>query len=70
METSILILAECEQSGFNGQANMAWGPRLVRGDYSNYQIVCLPVGPAQSAFSNMRNEIKSGIGVKPLVSVQ
>ena len=57
-------LGECEQSGFNGQANAAWGPRQVRGDRSNYQIVRLPVGPTQSAFK----EMKSGIGDDPLVS--
>ena len=52
-------LAECEQSRFNGQANTAWGPRQVRGNHSNFQIVRLPVGLAQSAFSNTawQNEI-------------
>ena len=29
------------------QANMVWGPMQVRGDRSNFQIVRLPVGPAQ-----------------------
>ena len=39
-------------------ANIAWGPRQVRGDRSNCQIVRLPVGPAQSEFSDiaLRNE--------------
>ena len=39
--------------GFIGQANMALGPRQVQGDRSNFQIVCMPVGPAQSAFSDI-----------------
>ena len=45
--------AECEWNGFKGQANTAWGPRQVRDDRSNFEIVRLPVGPAQSVFSNI-----------------
>ena len=46
------VLRNADRAGFNGQANTAWGPRQVRGDHSNFQIVCLPVGPVQSPFSD------------------
>ena len=45
------------------------GPRQARGDHSNFRIVRLSIGPAQSAFSNIENQIKSGISIKLLVSV-
>ena len=68
-------LAECEQSGFNGQANTAWpGSKagLDRGDRSQIvkRIVRLPIDPLNPHFSDKaRNEMKSGISEELLVSV-
>ena len=39
---------------------------LVRGDRSNFQIVRLPVGPAQSAFSDIAKR-KLGSAIKAIV---
>ena len=36
------------------RSNVVHSPRQVRGDRSNFQIVRLPDGPAQSAFSDIQ----------------
>ena len=79
METSISMmtlpipfhlrcLAECEQSGFNRQANMAWGPRQVRGDSIHIFKLCACLLDPLNLHSVMWR-IGNEIGDELLVSV-
>ena len=47
------VLLNANRAGATGKRNTPWGPRQVRGDRSNFQTVRVPIGPAQSAFSDI-----------------
>ena len=42
-----------KETSISMMTSFPWDPRQVWGDHLNCQIVCLPIGPAQSAFSDI-----------------